>query len=111
MQVLHSLAGITALLALAWVLSEDRRGVRWKIVATGMALTLALAALLLAIPWLKAAVFSLNAALEALERSTQTGRQTYDEVLVYAASCYREIIRFASTRHKDEQSIDIIHLL
>ena len=73
MQVLHSLAGITALLALAWVLSEDRRGVRWKIVATGMALTLALAALLLAIPWLKAAVFSLNAALEALERSTQAG--------------------------------------
>ena len=73
MQVLHSLAGITALLALAWVLSEDRRGVRWKIVATGMALTLALAALLLAVPWLKAAVFSLNAALEALERSTQAG--------------------------------------
>jgi CNT family concentrative nucleoside transporter len=73
MQALHALAGATALLALAWALSEDRRGVRWRVVVSGMALTVALAALLLTVPWLKAAVFSLNAALEALERSTQAG--------------------------------------
>jgi CNT family concentrative nucleoside transporter len=73
MQALHSLAGIAALLALAWALSEGRAEVRWRIVASGMALTVALAAVLLAVPWLKDAVFSLNAALEALERATQAG--------------------------------------
>ncbi len=73
MQALHSLAGMAALLALAWVLSEDRRAVRWRVVASGMALTAALAAVLLAVPWLKDAVFSLNAALDALERATQAG--------------------------------------
>ena len=73
MQALHALAGMTFLLVLAWSLSEDRRGVRWRVVASGLALTVALAALLLAVPWLRAAVFSLNAGLEALERSTQAG--------------------------------------
>jgi CNT family concentrative nucleoside transporter len=73
MQALHSLAGIAALLALSWALSEDRRGVRWKIVASGMALTVALAGVMLAVPWLRDAVFSLNAALGVLERATQAG--------------------------------------
>jgi CNT family concentrative nucleoside transporter len=73
MQALHALAGMTLLLALSWSLSEDRRGVRWRVVASGMALTVALAALLLAVPWLRSAVFSLNTALEALERATQAG--------------------------------------
>lgn len=73
MAVLHALAGIAALLALAWALSEGRARVRWRVVASGMALTVALAALLLGVPWLREAVFSLNAALDALERSTQAG--------------------------------------
>jgi concentrative nucleoside transporter, CNT family len=73
MQALHALAGTALLLALAWALSEDRRGVRWRVVATGLALTVALAGLLLAVPWLKGAVFSLNAGLAALERATQAG--------------------------------------
>ncbi len=73
MQALHALAGAALLLAVAWILSEDRRAVRWRIVASGMALTVALAGLLLAVPWLREAVFSLNAGLQALERSTQAG--------------------------------------
>jgi len=73
MQALHASAGIAVLLALAWALSEDRRGVRWRVVGSGLALTVVLAALLLAVPWLKGAVFSFNAALEALERATQAG--------------------------------------
>ncbi|MCW5592727.1 MAG: hypothetical protein KIS74_11565 [Burkholderiales bacterium] len=73
MQALHALAGIAALLALSWALSEDRRGVRWRVVAAGLALTVALAGLLLAVPWLRDAVFSLNAGLAALERATQAG--------------------------------------
>ncbi len=73
MQILHALAGIALLVALGWGLSEDRRGVRWRLVASGLALTAALAALLLAVPWLREAVFSLNAALGVLERATQAG--------------------------------------
>ncbi|MBL0143061.1 MAG: nucleoside:proton symporter [Betaproteobacteria bacterium] len=73
MQALHALAGIAFLLALSWALSESRRGVHWRVVASGMALTVALAGLLLAVPWLRDAVFSLNTVLEVLERSTQAG--------------------------------------
>ncbi len=73
MQTLHALAGIALLVVLGWALSEDRRAVRWRLVASGLALTAALAALLLAVPWLRDAVFSLNAALGALERATQAG--------------------------------------
>ncbi len=73
MQALHATAGTALLLALAWAVSEDRRGVRWRVVASGLALTVALAGLMLAVPWLKQAVFSLNAGLTALERATQAG--------------------------------------
>ncbi len=73
MPTLHPLAGVPLLLALAWAFSEDPRGVRWRVVASGMALTVVLAGLLLAVPWLKEAVFSLNTALVALERATQAG--------------------------------------
>lgn len=73
MNALHAAAGATFLLALAWALSEDRRAVRWRVVASGMALTVVLAGLLLAVPWLRDAVFTLNGALEALERATQAG--------------------------------------
>ena len=73
MQILHALAGIVLLVALGWALSENRRAVRWRVVASGLGLTAALAALLLAIPRLRDAVFSLNDALAALERATQAG--------------------------------------
>ncbi len=73
MQTLHALAGIALLVALGWALSENRRAIRWRLVASGLALTACLAAVLLAVPWLREAVFSLNAALAALERATRAG--------------------------------------
>ena len=73
MDLLHAFAGLAALVALSWLLSEDRRAVAWRTVAAGVALQVILAALLLTIPWLRDAVFSLNGALEALERATQAG--------------------------------------
>ena len=72
-QAAHAAAGLAALVALGWVVSEDRPGVRWRIVASGLALQAVLAALLLLVPWLRNAVFSLNHALDALERATQAG--------------------------------------
>ena len=73
MDLLHAFAGLAALLVLSWTLSEERRGVAWRTVAAGVALQVVLAALLLRIPWLRDAVFSLNGALDALERATQAG--------------------------------------
>ena len=69
----HAAAGLSLLVALCWALSEDRAGVRWRVVAAGLALQLVLAALLLLMPWLREAVFALNGPLQALERATQAG--------------------------------------
>jgi concentrative nucleoside transporter, CNT family len=73
MDIAHSAAGLALLVALAWALSENRFSVRWRIVIAGVALQVALAALLLLIPALRDAVFKLNVPLQALERATQEG--------------------------------------
>ena len=70
---LQSAFGFLALHALAWVLSERRRRVRWRPVLAGMALTLGLAALCLKVPAVSDAFLVLNRAVEALERATQAG--------------------------------------
>src|SRR5258708_36213622 len=73
MDILHAFAGIAALVVLSWACSENRRAVHWRLVASGIARPIVLAALLLLVPWLRDGVFSLNTALEALERATQAG--------------------------------------
>jgi CNT family concentrative nucleoside transporter len=70
---LQSLFGFFALHALAWAVSENRRGVAWRPVLAGMALTIGLAALLLKVPVFAEAFLFLNRAVEALERATQAG--------------------------------------
>jgi CNT family concentrative nucleoside transporter len=70
---LHAAAGLSAIVALAWVLSEDRGRVDWRLVASGLVLQLAFAALLLGLAPLRDAVFALNEGLMALERATQAG--------------------------------------
>lgn len=69
----HSGVGFLLLLVIAWALSENRRVVAWRIVLTGLALELALAALLLKTPPLQQFFFALNEAVFALERATQAG--------------------------------------
>ncbi len=70
---LHSAAGLALLVLTAWMLSEDRRGVDWRLVAGGLVLQLVLAALLLGVAPLREAVFALNEGLMAIERATQEG--------------------------------------
>ena len=70
---LHAAFGLATLVGIAWALSERRGEVRWRLVAAGLALQLLLAALMLAVPVLREAVFSLNAGLQAIERATQAG--------------------------------------
>ena len=72
-QLLHSVSGLGALLALGWLLSEDRSRVPWRQVGAGIVLMVLLAAVLLKVAPVREALFSLNDALGALERATQAG--------------------------------------
>ncbi len=70
---LQSLAGIVAIIALAWVLSENRRAFPVRTVASGLALQFALALLLLKIPAARNILFSLNSVVDALSQATRAG--------------------------------------
>jgi concentrative nucleoside transporter, CNT family len=70
---LQSALGLLALLGIAWLLSENRRAVPWRIVLPGVALQIALAALLLKAPPVQRLFLTLNDMLLALERATQAG--------------------------------------
>jgi concentrative nucleoside transporter, CNT family len=71
--LLHGLSGLAALLALGWLLSEDRSRVPWRQIGAGIVLMVLLAAVLLKVAPVREALFSLNDALGALERATQAG--------------------------------------
>jgi CNT family concentrative nucleoside transporter len=70
---LQSAFGFVGIFAVAWLLSEDRRAVPWRIVIAGVLLQFVLAALLLKLPVFRDLFLSLNDALSALERATQEG--------------------------------------
>jgi len=69
----HALAGIAGLAALAWLASEARRRIAWRLVASALALQLALALLLLKAPGVKDAFLALNDLLLALQAATRAG--------------------------------------
>jgi CNT family concentrative nucleoside transporter len=71
--MMHALAGIAGLLALAWLASEKRSAIPWRAVWSGLILQLVLALLLLKLPLAKDAFLWLNDVLLALEKSTQAG--------------------------------------
>ena len=71
--VLHGAFGFVAIFGIAWLLSEDRRRVPWRIVLSGALLQIVLAAVLLKLPIARDAFLVLNEALGALERATQEG--------------------------------------
>jgi concentrative nucleoside transporter, CNT family len=65
--------GIGALLLLAWLVSEDRRGMRMKPLVIGVILQFALAVALLKIPLFKGLFLALNEVILALDRATAAG--------------------------------------
>ncbi len=65
--------GIAVLLSLAWLLSENRRGVRLRPVVGGVALQWALAVLLLFFPPARRVMLAVNDGAEALHRATEAG--------------------------------------
>ena len=70
---MHAAAGIAGLLALAWLMGENRRGVPWRAVGAGLAVQIVLAVLFLKIPVVKDLFLQLNDALLVLEKATQAG--------------------------------------
>jgi CNT family concentrative nucleoside transporter len=72
-QVLQGLAGIAGLLVLAWLLSEDRRRVPWRLLAGALALQCVLTLVLLRLPGARDAFLLLNGAMLGLEQATQAG--------------------------------------
>jgi concentrative nucleoside transporter, CNT family len=73
MDILHALAGVAILVLASWAISEDRRGVRWRLVTSGIALMVALSALLLLVAPVRNVVFTANDALDALQDATRAG--------------------------------------
>jgi CNT family concentrative nucleoside transporter len=65
--------GLIVLIALAWLLSEDRRAVRPRVILTGLGLQLALALVLLKLPAARDAFAVLNEAVLILQTATQQG--------------------------------------
>jgi concentrative nucleoside transporter, CNT family len=70
---MRGLLGLAALLAIAWVLSEDRRRIPWRTVIAGVALQWVLALLLLFFPPANALIVLLNDGATALQNATQAG--------------------------------------
>ena len=50
LDILFGLLGLTTLLAIAWLFSDNRRAVDWRLVATGVGLQLAFACFVLLTP-------------------------------------------------------------
>ena len=70
---MRGLLGLAVLLAIAWVLSADRRRIPWRTVIAGVALQWALALLLIFFPPANAVIVLLNDGATALQTATQAG--------------------------------------
>ena len=73
MQHLQSLLGILALLAFAWIISENRRAVAWRSAAVGLLLTFLTALILLKVPGVARAFGAINDVVGAIAAASRAG--------------------------------------
>ena len=73
MHSLQSGLGVIALLAFAWLVSENRRAVSWKRAGIGLAVTFVLAVLFLKVPPVTAAFGSANGVIDAIAAASRAG--------------------------------------
>jgi len=73
MTILHGLGGILGLLFIAFVLSEKKSAIRWRVVVSGVALQIALALLFIKFPPATKIFLVLNDAVGALQKATDAG--------------------------------------
>ncbi len=71
--VIHGLFGLATLVLLAWLLSEDRRAVRPRLILAGLTLQIVLALALLGLPPVQMLFVALNDAVLALQQATESG--------------------------------------
>lgn len=71
--LIQPLIGLLAFVLIAWILSESRSSVNWKLVLSGIAVQLVLGFLLLGIEFMQGILNSLNAVVLVIEQSTQAG--------------------------------------
>ena len=67
---MQALLGLGVLIGIAWLLSEDRKGISWRLVVIGLALQLGLALLILYLPLVREGILMLNVLVQTLERAT-----------------------------------------
>jgi CNT family concentrative nucleoside transporter len=70
---LQSALGICVIIALAWLVSEDRKVFNWRMVVGTLLLQAAIALLLLKVPLARDALFSLNGVVGAIATATGAG--------------------------------------
>ena len=73
MQELQSAFGVVALLAIAWMISENRRAVSFRQAAIGLAVTCATAVLFLKVPEVTAGFSAINSAVDAIADASKAG--------------------------------------
>src|SRR5215467_5914710 len=73
MENLQSAFGIFALLALAWIVSEDRRGVAWRQAAVALLVTFVTAVILLKVPGATRVFAAINDAVDAIAAASRAG--------------------------------------
>lgn len=65
--------GLVALTAIAWIVSENRRAIRWRIPVVGIALQFVIAILMLKLPQTRYVFGALNDGVIALQSATEAG--------------------------------------
>jgi CNT family concentrative nucleoside transporter len=73
MQNLQSALGVFVLIAIAWIISEDRRAVAWKQAAIGLLVTSATAVILLKVPGVSRVFSAINDAVDAISAASRAG--------------------------------------
>jgi CNT family concentrative nucleoside transporter len=73
MQSLQSTLGILAILALAWLISENRRAVNWRQAGIALGVTLVLALVMLKVPKVEVVFALINDAVNAIATATRAG--------------------------------------
>lgn len=71
--MLHGIFGITVLLGAAWLLSENRWVIHWRLILAGLGLQLLIALLMLKAAPFRQLFLGLNEAVIALEQATRAG--------------------------------------
>lgn len=73
MTIVQPIIGLAAFIALAWCLSEDRRGFSWRLVAAGLAAQVLVALVLIRLPGSQFVFVWINDGVLALQRATEAG--------------------------------------